>query len=176
MIRAGALLWLGVMLMTPVAHGANATTAEAAIDPAKIEAIRELLEVTGAEANHEQLTQNFAQQMITVLEANNLPVTDRIRAMIREEVDRFIRDQLDREILQQKMYRVYARYFSLAELEGLIAFNKTEIGRKANRVMPILMRESMTAAQSWSVEIGPELSARVKQRLADEGIKLSNNR
>lgn len=150
--------------------------AQEQIDPAKIAAIRELMEITGAQANQRDLTHNFAQQLISVLEANGLTMTADVQDMIREEVDIFILEQLDNEVLQQKMYRVYARYFTLEELQGLIAFNKTDIGRKANKVMPILMRESMSAAQDWSVEIGPELSARVKERLDREGIKLGTRR
>ena len=70
------------------------------------------------------------------------------------------------------MHRIYARYFTLEELNGLIAFNRSDIGRKANRVMPVLMRESMSAAQEWSEEIGPVISSRVQKRLAQEGIKI----
>ena len=162
-----AFLWL-VFALQPLVG-----IAEESIEPEKIDAIRELMEITGAHANQQQLTQNFAQQMITVLEANDLAMNDTIRAMIREEVDRFIGEQLRNEVLQRKMYQIYARYFTLEELQGLIDFNRSTIGQKANRVMPILMRESMSAAQNWSVEIGPELSSRVKERLESEGIKLN---
>ena len=160
---------VGTLLAFPLHAAEN-------IDPAKIAAIKELMEMTGAQANRVELTRNFSQQLISVLEANHLSMTPELREMIRIEVDEFIQAQLDDEILQAKMYRVYARYFTLEELQGLIAFNRTPIGQKANRVMPVLMRETMSAAQEWSVEIGPELSARVKQRLEREGIRLESLR
>jgi len=68
------------------------------------------------------------------------------------------------------MYRIYARHFTLEEIEGLIEFNQSPVGIKANRVMPILMRESMNAAQQWSEEIGPIMSNCVMERLKAEGV------
>ena len=70
------------------------------------------------------------------------------------------------------MYRIYDRYFTKQEIQGLIAFNRSTIGIKANRVMPVLMRESMSAAQEWSEEIGPLLSKKVTKRLKKEGITI----
>jgi len=142
------------------------------IDPAKSAAIRELLEITGAQANRAELTRTFTQQLVSVLQANKTQLSNDAIAIIQEEVDQVVGEQLRTGELQRKMYRIYARYFSLEEIEGLIEFNRSDIGRKANRVMPILMRESMAAAQEWSKEIGPDLSRRVSRRLNEEGIRI----
>ncbi len=146
--------------------------ASADIDPAKAAAIRELLEVTGAQANRKELTRTFTGQLISVLQANNANLSNHAMSIIRDEVDAVVEEQLRSEALQMKMYRIYARYFTLEEIRGLIEFNRSPIGIKANRVMPILMRESMSAAQEWSEEIGPELSRRVTARLKNEGISI----
>lgn len=142
------------------------------IDPAKTAAIRELLEITGAQANRTALTRTFTQQLVSVLQANKTELSTEAIAIIESEVDQVVGEQLKTGELQRKMYGIYARYFSLEEIQGLIAFNRSDIGKKANRVMPILMRESMTAAQQWSEEIGPDLSRRVSRRLKDEGIRI----
>lgn len=145
------------------------------IDPDKVSAIRELMEITGAQANQKELSRTFAQQLISVLRANGAVLTDEAVAVIRREVETVVAEQLADERLQHKMYRIYARYFTLEELEGLIKFNRSPIGEKANRVMPILLRESMTAAQQWSEEIGPVLSERVMERLRKENIHIGLN-
>ncbi len=142
-------------------------------DPAKRAAIQKLMAITGAEANQEQLTHTFSRQLITVLQANGMTPDERAITIIREEVDAVVGEQLDNSNLQDRMYRLYARYFTLEEINGLIEFNQSAIGAKANRVMPLLMRESMSAAQDWSEEIGPEISNRVRERLAEEGISLN---
>ena len=142
------------------------------IDPAKTQAIRELLRVTGAQADQEQLTRTFTQQLISVLQAGNTTLPPGSVQIISEEVGQVVAEQLRSEVLQMKMYRIYARYFTLEEIQGLTEFNRSEIGRKANRVMPILMRESTSAAQEWSEEIGPTLSARVRIKLEEEGVTI----
>ena len=161
-------MWRVLFLCLSLCHYAIADE----IDPAKAKAIRELLEVTGAQADLEQLTRTFTQQMISVLQASNTTLPPGSIQIITKEVDLVLAEQLRREVLQQKMYKIYAKYFTLGEIQGLTAFNRSEIGRKANRVMPILMRESMNAAQEWSEEIGPILSARVRERLEAEGVTI----
>ncbi|MBL6691319.1 MAG: DUF2059 domain-containing protein [Pseudomonadales bacterium] len=150
----------------------QSTFAEDGIDPAKKAAIQELMAITGAEANRQQLTHTFTQQLITVLQANGISVNEQTTRIIRDEVKTVVDEQLENQRLQNKMYRLYARYFTLEEIEGLIAFNKSPKGTKANRVMPLLMRESMSAAQEWSEEIGPVISNRVRDRLTEQGISI----
>ena len=147
--------------------------AEDSIDPEKKAAIQELMMITGAEANRQQLTHTFTQQLITVLQANGMAVNEPTANIIRDEVDRVVAEQLENQRLQTKMYRLYARYFTLEEIRGLIEFNRSAIGEKANRVMPLLMRESMSAAQEWSEEIGPVISNRVRDRLKENGISIN---
>ncbi len=138
----------------------------------KVAAIKELMEVTGAEANEEALARTFSQQLVSVLQANDITLSDKAIGIIEDEVGLVVAEQLADARLQNRMYAIYERYFTLEELEGLIAFNKSPIGRKANRVMPILMRESSAAAQAWSEEIGPELSQRVMRRLSASNVDL----
>ena len=152
---------------------ADLLSAEDSIDPEKRAAIQELMVITGAEANRQQLTHTFTQQLITVLQANGMAVNEPTANIIRDEVDRVVTEQLENQRLQNKMYRLYARYFTLEEIRGLIEFNKSPIGEKANRVMPLLMRESMSAAQEWSEEIGPVISNRVRDRLQENGISIN---
>ena len=161
-------MWRVLFLCVSLCHCAIADE----IEPAKAKAIRELLKVTGAQADREQLTRTFTQQMISVLQASNTTLPPGSVQIITKEVDLIVAEQLRREVLQQKMYRIYARYFTLQEIQGLTAFNRSEIGRKANQVMPLLMRESMSAAQEWSEEIGPILSTRVRKKLEEAGVTI----
>lgn len=148
--------------------------AEENISPQKRQAIRELMEITGARANQQALTETFARQMISVLQAGKTEITPEAVRIIREEVALMIAQELAAERLQNRMYKLYARYFTLDEINGLVEFNSSPIGMKANRVMPVLLRESMSAAQAWSEDIAPEMSARVKARLEAEGFQVGS--
>ncbi|MFT7221493.1 MAG: hypothetical protein ACI8Z1_003115 [Candidatus Azotimanducaceae bacterium] len=165
-------LIVGGLLCIALEGPLNAATSQPLdepIDPEKIVVIRQLMEVTGAKANHAALTRTFSQQMISVLQAGNTDIDPAAVEIIQTEVEAMLNEQLRDEKLQQRMYQLYARYFTLEELQGLVAFNTSKIGRRANRIMPVLLRESMSAAQAWSEDIAPEMSSRVKRQLENAG-------
>jgi len=62
--------------------------------------------------------------------------------------------------LYDAMVHIYAKYFTEAELEDLIAFYSTPTGQKTIEVMPHLMREGMEAGAR---ELGPKFEAVMKE-------------
>ena len=146
--------------------------AEEEIAQAKMDAIRELMQITGAEANSAQFSRLFTQQMLSILRANNPNISEKAVQIVTEEVARLVEEELHNGSLQAQIYPIYARYFTLEDLQGLIEFNKSPVGVKANKVMPRLMQDSVSAAQSWSEKVGPKISARVLKRFNQEGISL----
>jgi len=60
---------------------------------------------------------------------------------------------------------VYARAFELSELEELLRFYNSPVGRKLLEVQPGLTRESVQAGQAWAARIAAE----VRQQLVKEG-------
>jgi uncharacterized protein len=141
-----------------------------AISKDKLAAIKELIKVTGARVDQDQFAQSFTQQMLSVLRARypKLPAT--AASLVEEEVRAVLQEQVDQESLQREIYPIYAKYFSDEEIQALIRFNQSPVGRKANKVMPALLQESMSAAQVWSQTIGPIISTRVMTRLRKEGL------
>jgi|TARA_B100001971_G_C18136704_1_gene508039 hypothetical protein len=150
--------------------GGTVIAEEEEIAQKKLAAIRELMQITGAEASSAQFSALFTQQMLSILRTNNPSISDKAVQIVTEEVSRLVKEELKSESLQSQIYPIYARYFTLEDLQGLIDFNKSEIGVKANKVMPRLMEESLSAAQSWSEKVGPKMSERVLNRFKQEGI------
>ena len=70
------------------------------------------------------------------------------------------------------MYPIYHKYLTLEEIEGLIQFYKTPLGRKAISVMPKMTQEGMIAGQEWGQSIGPKFQQKVLDRFKKEGIKI----
>jgi len=60
---------------------------------------------------------------------------------------------------------VYARTFELSELEELLRFYNSPVGRRLLEVQPALTRESVQAGQAWATRIAAE----VRQQLVKEG-------
>lgn len=147
------------------------------IEPEKLKLIKELIEVTGAASNSEQYSAAFSQQLVSVLKLTNPNLSEQAINIVEDEVAKTVIAAFAAESLQEQIYPIYAKHFSIAELEGLIAFNRSPAGQKANRVMPQLIAESNAAAKTWARTLSPEISHRVLQRFSSEGIevKLTSN-
>ena len=118
-----------VALLTPLS-----TPAEE-LAPAKIAAIKELMEVTGAVHFGSTISESFANQMISSLKNRYPDATEETFEIIRKEVDLVVTDELSRGKLEKLIYPIYDKYFTEEEIKGLITFNKSDLGRKANKVM-----------------------------------------
>lgn len=145
---------------------------EESVERAKLAAIKELITVTGAATNSEQYARAFSQQLVSVLRISNPQLSNTAIQIVNDEVGVSVREAFSKESLQREIYPIYARYFTLEELQGLIAFNKSPAGIKANQVMPQLMADSMQAAQLWSRAIAPQIFTRVIERFKEEGVQL----
>ena len=53
---------------------------------------------------------------------------------------------------------IYAAHFSQAELDGLLKFYGTPLGRRLSEVQPLIMQESMLAGQRWGSTIGRQVA------------------
>ncbi|MDP7011550.1 MAG: DUF2059 domain-containing protein [Verrucomicrobiota bacterium] len=58
-----------------------------------------------------------------------------------------------------------AKNFTEEELEGLIKFNKTPLGRKAVKTLPALMRNYQRIGKQWGTEHAPELQKEIERIL-----------
>lgn len=64
---------------------------------------------------------------------------------------------------------VYARRFELPDLEGLLAFYRSPLGRRLIAIQPSIVRDSGQIGQRW----GAQLGAMVSEQLAKEGVQLN---
>lgn len=62
---------------------------------------------------------------------------------------------------------IYSKYYEESELDELIRFYKTPVGKKVIAVMPQIMQESMMAGQTWGQKIGEK----VAKELMEKGYK-----
>jgi hypothetical protein len=70
--------------------------------------------------------------------------------------------------LLDSLVPIYARAYDLSELDALLAFYKSPLGRRVIELQPMLLKESTQAGQLWGERIG----ASVGEQLASEGIAL----
>ncbi len=124
-----------------------------AIPLSKIEKIRTMLELMGAGNMGEQA----AKRMIDSYK-QALPT---VPADFWEEVKK----EIKAEDLENLVIPIYDKYYTEEDLEQLIAFYNTPIGKKMRDVTSAIMNESMEAGQAWGKQVGEK----VMQKLKDKG-------
>ena len=123
--------------------------------PATEEAVKELLEVTGAG--------NLGVQMMQQM----LPGLKKLGPDLPESYwDDFI-SEVDPDELAGLIVPIYQKHFSEEEIRELLRFYRSPTGKKVTETLPMVMQESMVAGQQW----GRSLSQRVLKKARAERAK-----
>jgi hypothetical protein len=149
-------------------------SAQTDIDSEKKKLIDALLEQTGqsAIAMSKQFSDAFIQQMTNVLIQSQSNVEPKAFDILREEITAIIDEELiTKSSFNEMLYPIYSKNFSVEELEKMIELNKTELGQKLIRVMPVLTQESIQAGQLLGQSLAPIIQQRIAERFEKEGIK-----
>jgi hypothetical protein len=151
--RAPVLALLGTLAWVTPGFGQQST-----VDPAKRALIQQLLTLTKA-----------PELMVTSMEAG-LPAQraampqvpkefwDEFMARARQDIPRFI----------EMVMPIWDAHFSKAQLEELVAFYRSPLGRHLASVQPAITQQSMQAGQRWGEQLGTE----VAQTLSKRGIRM----
>lgn len=111
--------------------------------------VSEFLELTGAKARFYMVI----DQMID-LQKNGYGET--IENEFFEEFRAKVKDNGYEEILE-KLMPVYLKYFSEEEMDGLLAFYKSDIGKSFTEKQPMVMQETMAIGAEWGEKISEDI-------------------
>jgi hypothetical protein len=75
------------------------------------------------------------------------------------------------EDLMDVIVPIYQRHFSNADIDGLIAFYQSQLGRKLTAELPQVQMEAMQAGGQWGATLGKEIGERAARRMAEQGYK-----
>lgn len=138
--------------------------------PARADEIKQLLVVTTQRA---ALSSAAAASMLDQLK--NTPGTDKVNpkvvAIIPAEVDAFFAEAMSGG-LGDALVPVFAQRFTSGEIEELLAFYRSPLGKKLAEQMPVIAEQSAPLAQQWTYDHWGDLSQRVEAALKREGIAL----
>jgi len=88
-------------------------------------------------------------------------MTDQIFGMFQKQMPQVsavewdrIHSEMNTDGLIEKIVPLYAKYYSLEDLQALNAFYATPAGQKMVAVTPELMKESMQIGQQWGQSVG----------------------
>lgn len=131
-------------LVLTVSPAATQEQAPRKIDPATAAAARRLLSVTGAA----KLALSSMETMINAQRDANPQIPEGFW-------DAFIAHaRRDTTQLLDLLVPIYATHLTRDEIEQLIRFYESPIGRRLTAVQPMISQESMSAGQTWGEAVG----------------------
>ena len=148
---------------------ATPQVAPANVDPARLQAARDLLVVTNTDAQFATIIPLMFQQMRQTLPGQGPAQQEEVNKVFEEIQKQF----LDRrsEVLDQ-IARLYAAKFSPEEMNALSDFYRSPIGQKFIAAMPELAADAMRLGNVWGQEIGREAEQKIRDELQKRGVKL----
>lgn len=129
--------------------------------------IVKLLKITGSESLGLKMGMAISNQFIDNLSRQNPNIPPTAIAAIKSEISRVFVENMPK--LSSELVQVYADHFTQEDIEGLISFYETPLGKKAVHEMPQIMQESFALGRNWGQQLLPELRTRLKARLEKEG-------
>ena len=159
---------LGLCLLAAPAFAppASAQTADAAI---KAEIAR-LLEMTGTAQIAVQVANTVSGQILEGVRSNpSIPprAIDVAKEVLQAEFKALMASPVS---LIASIGDIYAKYFTIDDIKGLIAFYSSDLGKKLIATLPNLMQESMQAGQQWAAREMPRIQRALEERLQQEGL------
>ena len=130
----------------------------------------ELMDVTGAKAAMEAVLPALVQQQMVVVKSANPNISNetinRFEALLQEEFTK------NSDILIRGTAEVYVRHLSVDDMQGLIDFYKTDLGKKVISKMPVILQESMAMGAILGAQMGKSAVENARKRAKEEGLDL----
>ncbi|MGP9823581.1 DUF2059 domain-containing protein [Ectopseudomonas khazarica] len=131
--------------------------------------IEQLLQATNTMALATQFGQNASKHATEMLHQLRPDIPQHVIDMLPGEVMAVFAENSGE--LQEMMIDIYHQHLSDEEIRELLTFYSSDIGRKIIRLMPAMAAQSMQVGQQWGESLGPQIEARIKARLQQQGIE-----
>lgn len=137
-----------------------ATTPEK-VDPAKEAAIRHLMDITATSKLGENVSSYISSQVQTAMSHTMQP--DRVPKFMDTFNEKFAAGAPPNAITDA-MVPIYAKSFSMEEIQGLVQFYESPLGQHVVKVLPQVLEESQTAG----MQIDRKVALDVLRGMSDE--------
>lgn len=161
-----------LLLAAPaMAQPAPAPAPPAATDlDARLDAARRLMEVTGAMRMAGQIMDGLETQLIQIIASANPGKEALVRSLVSDLIMPEFRARVGE--LEQPILRIHADAFTGAEMEELIAFYATPLGRKVLAVTPQVSQQTFTLGAAWGQRVAQDAVAKHERAIRERGIQL----
>lgn len=140
------------------------------LTPQKRADIEQLLVTTGSMALGRQMAQSVIASSIQELRRARPDIPPQVLDLLPGEVMATFDENVG--ALQGEMVLLYHKYFTGPEIQELLRFYSTDVGRKTIQVLPPLMQEAFAAGQRWGQSLTPRIRERIIERLRANGVRI----
>jgi len=140
------------------------------LEPALRADIERLMEMTGQANLGAQMATTMSDAMLNNFRQTQKRIPPRVIDVVREVSSEEFARAFASSAIKEKQIALFAKYYTHAEIKGLIAFYETDLGRKAIANTPHLMREGAAIGEEWAREAMPGVMKLIEARLRSEGL------
>lgn len=132
------------------------------VTPEQLELGEQLLELSGSSRAFDEVLPNVADKVKTAMIRSN----PQMQLGIIEMVDKVALEMVNKRAeLDQALARLWAGGFSEEELNELIAFYKTDTGKKFAQLQPSIIAGQVALAERWGNRVAGEINKRVIEEI-----------
>lgn len=134
------------------------SAAAPAVDPALAADIRRLLDDAGVMQLIRQQVDQMMQPTIALMKQN-----PNLSPQFVDETMRRTREKLVGSDVEEMAIEAYAKFFTRDDIQQMIAYQESPVGRKARQVSPQMLAELGAKVQAFGERVGREAAAQVIQ-------------
>lgn len=170
------LLMVGLLMLLPYAGQAQETKgmpppaeAKGGVDPAAARLAREIIGLTQAGNSLERMAGRLVAEMSPAFERANPERGELVREILETEfLAVFARHE---EQFIDSLIPVYTTNFTVEDLEALVEFYTSPVGRKLIAAQPAVAEQAMRMGGMWGQKLGELATIRAIQKMQAEGLK-----
>lgn len=117
--------------------------------------LKKMLAMAGTEGTYKAAIKN----MMSLIRQQYPNVSEEVWTELESE---FLKTSL--EDLTVMLVPIYQKYLSQDDLEKVIKFYETPVGKKFAKSSPLIMQESMQAGQQWGIKIGQAFMQKMQEK------------
>ena len=138
------------------------------LTPEKRADIGKLIGITGATLAA-QLAEDMAQSTSRLVSGARPDLPERFHLVLKRELTALFEERMGAPGgLVERLTAVYDKQLTHPEVTQLLAFYQTPLGRKTTEIVPLIINEGT----SWAQSLTPEIRKRLRAGLKKEGLEL----
>ncbi|SER44763.1 hypothetical protein SAMN05216548_11911 [Faunimonas pinastri] len=134
----------------------------AKVDPAKLELAKQLIKLNGSSREFDVILPNIADQAKTTF----IRANPQMQLGIIDVVDKIALSMVDRRAeLDDRLAAVWAQSFDQDELQKLVDFYQSPLGKKFSDAQPNVIGTQVRVAQLWAQQISEDMTKQIAAQL-----------